>query len=54
MLTSEVFRAFALGAYRLKAGPRLLVIDYKATPSRSPNQANSDMFNATLWFSIPK
>ena len=37
----------------VKAGPHLLAIDYKVTPSATPDQANSDLFNATLWFSIP-
>lgn len=37
-----------------KAGPQLLVIDYKLTPSLTPDQANADMFNATLWFLLPQ
>ena len=32
----------------VNAGPQLLVIDHKVTPSGSPDQANTDMFNATL------
>ena len=35
----------------VKAGAHLLVIDHKATPSATPDQANADLFNATLWFS---
>ena len=38
----------------VNAGPHLLVIDHKVTPSGSPDQANTDMFNATLWFSVLK
>lgn len=38
----------------VNVGPYLLVIDHKVTPSRSPEQANADMFNATLWFTSPK
>jgi nickel transport protein len=38
----------------VNAGPQLLVIDHKVTPSGSPDQANTDMFNATLWFSVLK
>ncbi|WP_163363670.1 DUF4198 domain-containing protein, partial [Enterobacter cloacae] len=34
----------------VKAGPHLLVIDHKVTPSASPDQANADLYNATLWF----
>lgn len=36
----------------VKAGPHLLVIDHKVTPSASPDQANEDLYNATLWFSV--
>jgi nickel transport protein len=35
-----------------KAGPYLLVIDHKVTPSATPDQANADLFNATLWFLV--
>ena len=35
----------------VSAGAHLLVIDHKVTPSATPDQANFDMFNATLWFS---
>jgi uncharacterized GH25 family protein len=38
----------------VRIGPHLLVIDHKVTPSASPDQANADLFNATLWFSVPK
>jgi nickel transport protein len=33
-------------------GAHLLVIDHKVTPSAVPDQANSDLFNATLWFEV--
>jgi uncharacterized GH25 family protein len=33
-------------------GAHLLVIDHKVTPSAVPDQANSDRFNATLWFEV--
>lgn len=36
------------------AGPHLLVIDHRVVPSATPDQANVDLFNATLWFSIAK
>jgi nickel transport protein len=36
----------------VKAGQHLLVIDYKASPSAVPEQANADMFSSTLWFNI--
>jgi nickel transport protein len=35
----------------VKAGPHLLVIDHRVAPSATPDQANVDLFNATLWFS---
>ena len=38
----------------VKAGPHLLVIDHKVTPSASPDQANADLYNATLWFNVAK
>ena len=34
----------------LKAGPHLLVIDHKVTPSATPDHADTDLFNATFWF----
>ncbi|UQD75570.1 DUF4198 domain-containing protein [Bradyrhizobium japonicum] len=34
-----------------KAGPHLLVIDHRSTPSATPDQATADLYNATLWFS---
>ena len=33
-------------------GAHLLVIDHKVAPSAVPDQANSDLFNATLWFEV--
>jgi uncharacterized GH25 family protein len=34
----------------VKAGPHLLGVDHRVTPSATPDQANTDLFNATLWF----
>ncbi len=31
-------------------GAHLLVIDHRVSPSQTPDQANVDLFNATLWF----
>lgn len=31
-------------------GPHLLVIDHRVSPSQTPDQADVDLFNATLWF----
>lgn len=36
----------------VKAGAHLLVIDYKVAPSATPEQANTDLYTATLWFSV--
>jgi uncharacterized GH25 family protein len=36
----------------VKAGQHLLVIDHKVSPSATPDQANTDRFNATLWFRV--
>lgn len=33
------------------SGAHLLVVDHKVTPSQSPDQANTDLYNATFWFS---
>jgi nickel transport protein len=38
----------------VKAGPHLLVIDHTVKPSANPDQANSDLFTATLWFNIAR
>ncbi len=35
----------------VKPGPHLLVIDHRAAPSVTPDQARADLYNATLWFS---
>lgn len=35
-----------------KAGPHLLVIDHRAAPSATPDQATADLYNATLWFNV--
>ena len=36
----------------VKAGQHLLVLDHRVSPSATPDQANSDRFNATLWFRV--
>jgi uncharacterized GH25 family protein len=36
----------------VQAGQHLLVIDHRVSPSATPDQANSDRFNATLWFRV--
>lgn len=36
----------------VKSGPHLLVIDYRVSPSATPDQANEDLYTATLWFSV--
>lgn len=36
----------------VKTGPHLLVIDHRASPSATPDQATADLYNATLWFSV--
>lgn len=35
-----------------KFGPHLLVIDHRVEPSRTPDQANADLYVATLWFNV--
>lgn len=35
----------------VRTGAHLLVADHKVTPSASPDQANTDLYNATFWFS---
>jgi nickel transport protein len=36
----------------VKAGAHLLVIDYRISPSATPDQANEDLYTATLWFMV--
>jgi hypothetical protein len=36
------------------AGPHLLVIDHKVVPSAVREQADQDIFAATLWFSVAR
>lgn len=36
----------------VKAGPHLLVIDHKVAPSATPDQSNTDLYTATLWFTV--
>jgi nickel transport protein len=36
----------------VKPGAKLLVIDYRVTPSVTPEQANTDLYTATLWFMV--
>ena len=38
----------------VKAGPTQLAIDYNMSPSATPNLAATDMFNATLWYEVPR
>lgn len=38
----------------VEAGPQLLVIDHRVTPSATPDQADADLFNATLWFTTAR
>ena len=33
-----------------KAGPVLLAIDHRVSPSDTPDLAAADLYNATLWF----
>ncbi|MBH5388586.1 DUF4198 domain-containing protein [Bradyrhizobium diversitatis] len=35
-----------------KPGAHLLVIDHRASPSTTPDQATADLYNATLWFNV--
>lgn len=34
-------------------GPQLLAIDYRVTPSATPDLAAADLYNATFWFVVP-
>jgi uncharacterized GH25 family protein len=36
----------------LRADPHLLVIDHTVKPSATADQANADLYNATLWFYV--
>lgn len=36
----------------VKAGPHLLVIDHKVAPSATPDQSDTDLYTATLWFTV--
>ena len=36
----------------VKSGPHLLAIDYRVTPSGTPELAAADLYNATLWFFV--
>jgi hypothetical protein len=36
----------------LKSGAHLLAIDHRVTPSQTPELAATDLYNATLWFSV--
>lgn len=35
-----------------KAGPQLLVVERAQKPSATPDQASTDLYNATFWFSV--
>ena len=37
-----------------KAGPILLAVDHRVSPSETPEIAMADLFNATLWFAVSK
>ena len=39
----------------VRSGAHLIVVDHRVMPSQTPDQADADLFNATLWFrsSIP-
>ncbi len=36
----------------VNAGPHLLAVDYKASPSKTPALADTDLYNATLSFVV--
>ena len=36
----------------MKSGPQLLVIDQGVKPSMAPDQADEDLYTATLWSKI--
>jgi len=38
----------------VKAGPMQLVIDHDVAPSATPDLAQRDLFNATLWYMVPR
>ena len=38
----------------VKTGPTQLAIDYNVTPSATPDLAKTDMYNATLWYALPR
>jgi nickel transport protein len=38
----------------VKSGPMQLVIDHSVSPSATPALAKVDMFNATLWYMLPR
>jgi uncharacterized GH25 family protein len=38
----------------VNAGPTLLVVDHRVSPSLTPDQADADIFNATLWMMVAK
>lgn len=38
----------------VKTGPTQLAIDYNLSPSATPNLAKTDMYNATLWYLVPR
>jgi len=49
------FKTDAEGVARVPvvaSGAHLIVVDHKASPSLEPAQADSDLFNATLWFRV--
>jgi nickel transport protein len=38
----------------VKSGPMQLVIDHEVSPSATPALARTDMYNATLWYVVPR
>lgn len=38
----------------VRRGPMLLAVDHRSTPSAVPDQADTDLYNATLWFLVTR
>ena len=36
----------------VKTGAHLIVVDHRVSPSQTPDQADTDLYNATLWFRV--
>jgi uncharacterized GH25 family protein len=55
--TSASFKSDAAGEASLpieRAGPHLISVDHRVTPSETPELADADLFGATLSFSVPR